>query len=68
VFIRVSDSCQHGAHITWSPRIDSEGLKVAKAPDGLPVAVVLSSSHDAHDSFAVTATMGGRVVGRVIVN
>jgi hypothetical protein len=68
VFLRVSDSCQHGAQVTWSPHIDSEILKVAKASDGLPVVVVLSSPDDAHDSFTVTAVTGGHVVGRVIVN
>jgi hypothetical protein len=67
VFLRVSDSCQHGAQVTWSRHIDSEILKVARASDGLPVVVVLSSPDDAQDSFTVTASMGGRTVGKVIV-
>jgi hypothetical protein len=42
-FIRVSDNCSHGAHVTWRPSSATEPLAVARAADGLPVVIALAT-------------------------
>jgi hypothetical protein len=66
-FIRVSDSCDHGGQVTWTPRSATHVLKVAKAADGLPVVMVFATA-DHHKPFTVTAKTGGQVVGSLTVN
>jgi hypothetical protein len=45
--------CAHGARITWTPKSAARLVKVAKANDGLPVAVVLVPT--SNKTFTVTA-------------
>ena len=57
IYIRVSDSCAHGARVEVRPHDASRLAKTAVADDGLPVVEVLHLIR--HRAFTVTATSSG---------
>lgn len=66
LYFRVSRGCAKGSHVTWSPRSAARLVKIARAEDGLPAAVVLKPAGP-HVRFRVVATRDGRVVATAVV-
>jgi hypothetical protein len=58
LFIKVSDDCQRGATVNWTPSAGATLVKQALARDGRPVAVVLQPAQ-LPTHFALTATRDG---------
>ena len=56
LFLQVTDDCDHGATVTWSPRTAATDLLEAKAADGRRAAVVLRPNTNA---FTITLSKPG---------
>jgi hypothetical protein len=67
IFVRVSETCDSGATVTWTPADQATLVGQAKAKDGRPVAVALRPA-TSHAKFRLKATRGGRVIAWTSVN
>ncbi len=66
LFIKVSNSCKHGARVTWTPSSAATLVKQALAKDGQPVAVVLKAG-PRPVRMTLTSTRNGSTIAYVTV-
>ena len=58
-YFQVARGCDHGSHVTWTPKTAAHLVGEADARDGLPAVVVLQPCQS---SFRLTAKQNGKVV------